>query len=101
VFGFTIPYTDSASNLRHYYPDFVAVDTDGTHWLIETKGREDTEVQNKDRSALIWAENATTLTGQTWGYVKVLQASFEAMQPNEFSDLVHLGKMQLKLSTDM
>ena len=26
-------------NLRYYYPDFVAVDENGTHWLLETKGR--------------------------------------------------------------
>ena len=37
-FGFAIEYADSAGNLRLYYPDFVAVGTDGKHWLIETKG---------------------------------------------------------------
>ena len=40
-FGFTIEYTDSVANLRYYEPDFVAVLDDGTHYLIETKGRED------------------------------------------------------------
>ena len=34
-FGFSIEYTDGAMNLRSYYPDFVAVDTDGRHWLNE------------------------------------------------------------------
>ncbi|MBK8025788.1 MAG: hypothetical protein IPK19_31455 [Chloroflexi bacterium] len=29
IFGFSIPYTDTISNLRHYYPDFVAVDPEG------------------------------------------------------------------------
>ncbi len=38
-FGFSIDYTDAGMNLRSYYPDFVAVDTEGTHWLIETKER--------------------------------------------------------------
>jgi type III restriction enzyme len=36
-FGFSIDYTDAGMNLRSYYPDFAAVDTDGTHWLIETR----------------------------------------------------------------
>jgi len=36
--GFCIDYTDSAMNLRLYYPDFVAVATDGEHYLLETKG---------------------------------------------------------------
>ena len=35
-FGFKIPYTDSAANLRYYEPDFVAVTTDGVHHLLET-----------------------------------------------------------------
>src|ERR1017187_6065276 len=32
-FGFTIEYTDSATNLRYYEPDFVAVDRDGVHYV--------------------------------------------------------------------
>lgn len=38
-FGFAIEYTDSATNLRYYEPDFVAVDTADRHYLIETKAR--------------------------------------------------------------
>ena len=62
-FGFAIEYTDSATNLRYYEPDFVAVDTDGGHYLIETKGQENIDVAHKDRAATIWCENATLLTG--------------------------------------
>jgi hypothetical protein len=50
-FGFSIDYTDAGMNLRSYYPDFVAVDTNGTHWLIETKGAETAEVVYKDSAA--------------------------------------------------
>ncbi len=39
-FGFAVEYTDSKNNLRYYEPDFVAVTTDGKHYLVETKGRE-------------------------------------------------------------
>ena len=38
-FGFMIEYTDSATNLRYYEPDFVAVDLDGSRYVIETKGQ--------------------------------------------------------------
>lgn len=31
-------------NLRQYEPYFVARTADGTHWLLETKGREDADV---------------------------------------------------------
>ncbi len=90
-FGFSIPYTDTRGNLRHYYPDFVVVDADGVSYLVETKGREDIEVANKDRSATIWAEQATTLTGQEWRYVKVLQIDFQDLAPATFADCAHIG----------
>ena len=86
-FGFTIEYTDSATNLRYYEPDFVAVDTDGVHHVIETKGREDVDVAHKDRAATIWCENATLLTETTWTYVKVPQVEFGELQPTSLSDV--------------
>jgi type III restriction enzyme len=55
-FGFSIDYTDAGMNLRSYYPDFAAVDTDGTHWLIETKGAETAEVVHRDLAARNWCE---------------------------------------------
>jgi type III restriction enzyme len=74
--GFTIGYADSATNLRYYEPDFVAVDDAGLHYVIETKGREDIDVAHKDRAAVIWCENATLLTDTTWTYVKAPQVEF-------------------------
>lgn len=85
-FGFTIEYTDSATNLRYYEPDFVAVDLDGARYVIETKGQENIDVAHKDRAATIWCENATLLTGVTWLYLKVPQAEFGKLQPQALSD---------------
>ena len=87
-FGFTIEYTDSATNLRYYEPDFVAVDRDGTHYVIETKGQENIDVAHKDRAATIWCENATLLTDTTWSYVKIPQVEFGKLQPTILSDAV-------------
>ncbi len=89
-FGFAIEYTDSVGNLRYYEPDFVAVLSDGSHYLIETKGREDPDVSHKDRAARLWCENATRLTSTSWAYLKVLQSEFERLLPTEFSDLLVL-----------
>lgn len=86
-FGFAIEYTDSGTNLRYYEPDFVAVDTEGTHFVIETKGREDIDVAHKDRAARIWCENATLLTDTAWRYMKVPQAEFARLQAMELGDL--------------
>jgi type III restriction enzyme len=87
-FGFSIEYTDSATNLRYYEPDFVSVDSSGVHYVIETKGREDVDVAFKDRAATIWCENATLLTDTTWRYFKVPQAEFVQLQPSELADVV-------------
>jgi len=86
-FGFAIEYTDAVSNLRYYEPDFVAVLSNHTHYLVETKGREDVDVAHKDRAAQIWCENATLLTGTAWEYIKVPQKEFEKLEPTHFADL--------------
>ncbi|HZP83068.1 MAG TPA: DEAD/DEAH box helicase family protein [Chthonomonadaceae bacterium] len=90
-FGFVIEYTDNATNLRYYEPDFVAVLRDGTHYLLETKGREDIDVAHKDRAAALWCENATALTGTEWRYLKVPQTEFDKLRPDEFADLLALA----------
>jgi type III restriction enzyme len=87
-FGFAIEYTDSATNLRYYEPDFAVMLEDGTRCLVETKGREDIDVAHKDRAAEIWCENATFLTQTHWSYLKVPQKEFGKLQPGEFSDLM-------------
>lgn len=88
-FGFAIPYTDNAGNLRYYYPDFIVVDSDGTNYIVETKGREDTNVANKDRAASMWCESASQLTGEDWRYLKILQSDFQRLQPPDFADCVY------------
>ena len=94
-FGFSIPYLDSRGNLRRYYPDFVVVNAEGVHCLVETKGREDIEVAKKDGAAHDWARRKSKagqplrirrLTDTQWRYVKVLQEDFEAQPPAAFAD---------------
>lgn len=94
-FGFAIEYTDNAGNLRYYEPDFVALVDDGTHYIVETKGLEDTNVANKDRAARLWCENATRLTGKSWAYLKVLQTAYKQLQPTLFEDLSVLAPADL------
>jgi type III restriction enzyme len=89
-FAFTVEYTDNVGNLRYYEPDFVAVTSDGAHYLIETKGLEDVNVAFKDRAAPLWCENASGLTGTPWAYVKVLQKDFNELQPEDFAALLVL-----------
>jgi type III restriction enzyme len=92
--GFAIEYIDATANLRYYDPDFVTVLPDGTHYLLETKGRQDIDVAYKDRAAQLWCENATRLTGTRWRYLKVLQTEFAKLQPTSFDELLVLGHQQ-------
>jgi len=86
-FGFSIEYPDTLSNIRNYYPDFIAKLKNGTHWVIETKGREDIEVRRKDEAARRWCENASILSGIQWKYLKVPQKEFESLHPSTFEEL--------------
>jgi len=90
AFGFSIEYTDAAMNLKSYYPDFVALDNEGVHWLLETKGLETPDVLRKDAAALQWCENASKLCGIEWRYIKVPQKEFEALRPSRLADLTAL-----------
>lgn len=87
-FGFCIQYTDTLANIRNYFPDFIALVVDGSHWIIETKGREDVEVKLKDNAAINWCDTATELTGTQWRYLKVLQKEFERLHPEDFEELI-------------
>lgn len=90
-FGFVIPYTDTNANLRNYRPDFVAVLTNGEHWIVETKGQENIDVARKDAAAKLWCENATDLTETRWQYLKVPQKQYQDLQPATFADVRTLG----------
>jgi type III restriction enzyme len=95
IFGFSIEYTDAAMNLKSYFPDFVAIDDEGTNWLLEAKGQENIDVIRKDSAAVRWCENATTLTGTVWRYVKVPQKEYEALRPSQLADLAALQPVSL------
>ena len=81
--------------MRYYEPDFVALTSDGIHYIVETKGLEDTNVVNKDRAAQLWCENTTRLAGKPWAYLKVLQTAYKQLQPTRFEDLCVLQQSKL------
>src|SRR5262249_20366702 len=94
-FGFAIEYTDSVGNLRYYEPDFVVLSSDGTHYVVETKGLEDTNVPNKDRAAQLRGEISATLVGNPWACVRVLKTAYKQLQPTQFEDFLVLPSAKL------
>ena len=87
--GFKIQYIANTGGMRHYYPDFVAVASDGQNYLIETKGMEDANVALKDRAASVWCDNAAALTGAAWRFVKVPQIDFARLGGQRLADAAH------------
>jgi type III restriction enzyme len=68
----------------HYYPDFVAVESDGTHWLVEVKSDKEAEsqdVKEKRQAALRWANHvsaAPKLNGVKWRYLLAREGDIKA-----------------------
>lgn len=66
-----------------YYPDFIAVDADGTHWLIEGKSddeaRKNQDVQDKKDAAEKWAR-AIRYDDHwpTWRYLFATESAIKA-----------------------
>lgn len=83
----SIEYLDGEVNLRYYEPDFVARDVSGTHWLLETKGREDPDVAFKNARAEKWCEDVSALTGNQWCFEIVKQKEFNRIKPQSLADL--------------
>jgi len=73
---FRLEYFGVLGGLRHYYPDFVAIGTDGNQYLIETKGLPDEDAEFKKARAEEWCEDITELSGKKWEYLFVPQDLF-------------------------
>ena len=57
--NFTIEYQSAGGGIvRDYRPDFIARDTAGVIWIIETKGREDLEDPRKWERLKLWCDDA-------------------------------------------
>lgn len=76
---FRIDYLTSKGAIRFYYPDFVAVqkiDKEKVFWILETKGREFPELDNKNSAIDRWCKQVTEQTGKEWKYLMVKQSKF-------------------------
>jgi len=87
-----IDYLSVRGAIRHYLPDFIAVQkTDGgkQYWIIETKGREYPDLENKKRAIERWCKAVSKLTGDNWGSLLVRQSDFNSIK-NKVSSLAGL-----------
>ncbi len=67
---------------QQYHPDFIVIEADGTHWVVEVKmDREMTseDVRSKRQAAKRWANHvsASALVTATWRYLLVSEADVQ------------------------
>jgi type III restriction enzyme len=90
--GFFVEYKDSKDNLRSYYPDFIVITDENERIIIETKGREDIDVEYKDRRIKQWCKDATRLTEEKWSFKRVGQEEFEKYRFRSIKELISASK---------
>lgn len=69
-----LPILWSGEDLRRYNPDFIAIDTDNIHWIVEVKADRDmqaSEVRAKMEAAKRWANHASASehVSVRWRYI--------------------------------
>ena len=84
----------SKGAIRFYYPDFVAiqkVDNEKIYWILETKGREFPELENKNNAVERWCRQVTEQTGKNWKYLMIKQSKFTyaSKTSNNFSSFLN------------
>jgi len=90
--GFKIDYVRADGDLSNYVPDFFVRTTDGTVWIVETKGREERDLSQKMIRLRQWCADETK-AGQAGGglayrFVYVDQDGYERNPPRTFASLV-------------
>ncbi|MBL9149857.1 MAG: DEAD/DEAH box helicase family protein [Phycisphaerae bacterium] len=89
--GFKLDYVRANGDLSTYTPDFIVKTTDGTIWVIETKGREELDIPQKMARLRQWCTDASA-PGDTkrhvrYRFIYVDQAGFERHTPSTFASL--------------
>ncbi|MBX9721614.1 MAG: Tn7 transposase TnsA N-terminal domain-containing protein, partial [Candidatus Obscuribacterales bacterium] len=81
-----LDYLNISGQLALYTPDFLARAKDGSCYLIEVKGRQDSDVALKARAAVEWCKSATTKPNP-WQYLYVTEALFNSFSKDTISSL--------------
>jgi type III restriction enzyme len=89
--GFKIDYVKTDGDLSTYTPDFIVKTTDGTVWIVETKGRAELDLPQKMVRLRQWCADATSASqaedGPAYRFVYVDQQGYERNPPKNFAGL--------------
>jgi type III restriction enzyme len=87
--GFKLDYVKADGDISNYYPDFLVKVSDKEVFIVETKGREDIDVEPKMLRLKQWcADINAAQSGVKYDFVYVDEESFKKYQPKSFADLV-------------
>ncbi len=87
--GFKLDYVRADGDLSNYTPDFIVRTTDGTVWIVETKGRKELDLPQKMARLKQWCADATAAEedGRRYDFAFVDQTGFEKHTPATFAAL--------------
>jgi type III restriction enzyme len=89
--NFKLDYVKADGDLANYTPDFIVRTSDGTLWVIETKGRQEIDVPRKMARLAQWCADATGAStaegGPAWRFAFVDQTGFERYTPDTMATL--------------
>lgn len=86
---FSLDYVKADGNLSSYYPDFFVKISEQELFIIETKGREDTDVPLKMERLSKWCADINHAQKKVrFDYVFVDEEEFEKYRPGSFAGLV-------------
>jgi type III restriction enzyme len=92
--GFKIDYVRADGDLSNYVPDFIVKTTDGTVWIVETKGRTELDLPQKMARLRQWCADATSASGAEGGpayrFVYVDEQGYDRNPPKNFAGLVQM-----------
>ena len=88
---FKLDYVGADGDISNYYPDFLVKLPGKRVFIVETKGREDTDVPLKMQRLRQWCEEINRAqVDVTYDFVYVDQESFEKYKPTSFRQLVEV-----------
>ena len=86
---FKLDYVNADGDISNYYPDFIVKRSDGSVFIIETKGREELDVPLKMARLREWCRDVNQLQSESsYDFVYVDQPGFEQYKPKSLRDLV-------------
>jgi len=87
--SFRLDYRTKDGNISNYYPDFIIKKSEKEIWIVETKGREDTDDPLKIDRLRQWCEDVNKKQqGKKYNWLYVQQEIFEKYKPESFLTLI-------------